>query len=156
MSALMAVALAVPSSAFAQNIGEEGGWQFRTPDDRAVAASIAQLIELQKSGAFRAQGYNGANGSGGVPATAANTNNVFQFIDQSTTTNNCSSTGAVGAPITCGGGGGNTVSGTSQTTSGSTQTSSNDISGNTFTSSNNRTSNNTNVGDTITSSNGSQ
>lgn len=150
------VALAITSAAQAQNIGEEGGWQFQSPNDRAVSASIAQLIELKDAGAFDAQGFPTAGGGGGSMSgsSAANTNNVFQFIDQSVTTNNCSSSGAVGSPISCGGHGGSSISGTSQYSAGNTNSATSEVKDNTFTSTGNTTNNNANVGDTITSTNG--
>jgi hypothetical protein len=148
MLLVSAAALALPTAAYAQNIGEEGGYQFKTPEERIVDLQIEQTRQIQENGGFSMLG--GFGGGGSPLGSAANTNNVFQFIDQSVTTNNCSSSGAVGAPITCGGHGGNTVSGTNQTSTGNTQNASNDIKDNTL---NNNSSNTTNVGETIHSTN---
>jgi hypothetical protein len=133
------VALALPAAA--QNIGEEGGWQFRSAAQTQVLGSNLSLIELQRSGYYD-QFKGGALGAGaggigggagnsttGFAANASLTNNFYQVYNS--TTNNCASSGAVGAPISCGSGAVSS-SGTSLTTSGSTVSTANTVSGNTL------------------------
>jgi hypothetical protein len=144
-----AAALAMPALASAQTLGEEGSFQFRNPAERSVALSIAQTIEAKQGGQFEA-GFGGFGGTGagsGAGGSAANTNNLFQFIDQSQITNNCTSSGGVGSPMSCGGGGSNTVSGTNLTSSGNSNKSDTTLTGNTVTNANNTANNTLNRGD---------
>jgi len=139
-----AIACAVPGVCSAQTLGEEGAWQFRTPAERSVAAGVAALIEARKAEERRREsgggGFasDGTAGGGGASGSAATTNNYFQYVDQSQTTNNCSSSGAVGSPISCGGGS-TSLSGVSQVSSGNTNSSRTEVTGNTITSSGNTT-----------------
>jgi len=142
-------ALALPSAVSAQTLGEEGSFQFRSPAERSVALSIAQTIEAKQGGQFEA-GFGGFGGTGagsGAGGSAANTNNLFQFIDQSQITNNCTSSGAVGSTMSCGGGGTNSVSGTNLTSSGNSNKSDTTLTGNTVTNANNTANNTLNRGD---------
>lgn len=145
-----AFACAVPGVCSAQTLGEEGAWQFRSPAERSVAASVAALIEAREeaerqraNGGFSSGGSGG--GGGGASGTAATTNNYFQYVDQSQTTNNCSSSGGVGSPISCGGGS-TSLSGVSQVSSGNTNSARNELTGNTVTFSGNTTNNTANNG----------
>lgn len=147
-----ALALLAGTAAAAQdrNIGEDSAWRFQTPGDRTARQNGLTLYELNRNGYFDQirQGNLGAlAGAGGLlGATSGNVNNQFTFIDQSTTTNNCSSSGSgVGSTLTCGRGD-NTVSGTSQTSSGNTNTSRTDVTGNTVTNRDNQTQTNVNTG----------
>lgn len=141
--ALMAGAAAAQD----RTIGEDAPWRFGTPNDRAVRQNGLQLFELNKAGYFnQLQAGNPAAvaGAGGLlGGSAANTNNVFQFIDQSVTNNNCSAS-AVGASLTCSGST-NSVS-NNQTSTGNTQDATNTIRDNTVTSRGNQTNTNTGSG----------
>jgi hypothetical protein len=145
--AILACGLASP--AMCQTLGEEGSFQFRTPAERSVALSVAQTIEAKQGGQYEAGfGGFGAGGAGsGAGGSAANTNNLFQFIDQSSITNNCTSSGAVGSTMSCGGGGTNSVSGTNLTSSGNSNKSDTTLTGNTVTNANNTANNTLNRGD---------
>lgn len=139
-----ALALALAASAAAAQdraIGEDSAWRFQSASDRVARQNGLNQFELNKSGYFdqiQAGNLGALAGAGGLlGGSAANTNNVFNFIDQSVTTNNCSAS-AVGASLTCGRGD-NNVTGTTQTSTGNTNTSDNNISGNTVTNRDNQT-----------------
>ncbi|UTC28838.1 hypothetical protein MARCHEWKA_03260 [Brevundimonas phage vB_BpoS-Marchewka] len=145
-----AVALAMAASAaHAQDrsIGEDAPWRFGTASDRAVKQNSLQLFELNKAGYFdQLQAGNPAAvaGAGGLlGGSAANTNNVFQFIDQSVTNNNCTAS-AVGASLSCSGSS-NQVS-NNQTSTGNTQDATTTIRDNTVTNQGNQTNTNTGSG----------
>ena len=135
LSAAVVGLMATTASAQDRSIGEDSAWRFQSASDRAVRQNGLNQYELNRSGYFdqiRAGNLGALAGAGSLlGGSSANTSNVFQFIDQSVTTNNCSAS-AVGASLTCGRGD-NNVSGVNQTFTGNTQTSSTDISGNTVT-----------------------
>lgn len=135
--------LTLSSPTWAQNLGEEKGWGFRSANETQNLNANLQLQKLQKSGYFDQMGRSGAgvggvggvgvgaggSGTTGFAASASLTNNFYQVYNS--TTNNCASTGAVGAPITCGSGA-VTSTGTNLTTSESTVSTANTVSGNTL------------------------
>lgn len=127
-------------------ISEDSPWRFQSPSDRVARQNALNQFELNKAGFFdQLQAGNPAAiaGAGGLlGGSAANTNNVFQFIDQSVTTNNC--TGGVGASVTCGRG--DNVVSNDQTSTGNTQSAETNITGNTVTSTGNQTYTNTGSG----------
>lgn len=128
-------------------IGEDAPWRFQSASDRVARQNSLQLFELNKAGYFdQLQAGNPAAvaGAGGLlGGSAANTNNVFQFIDQSVTTNNCSAS-AVGATLTCSGST-NTVN-NDQTSTGNTQDANTTIRDNDITNTGNQTNTNTGSG----------
>lgn len=138
------------SAAVAQDrtIGEDSAWRFGSANDRAVRQNGLNQFELNKAGYFdqiQAGNLGALAGAGGLlGGSAANTNNVFNFIDQSVTTNNCSAS-AVGASLSCGRGD-NNVSGVNQTSTGNTQDANTTISGNTVTNRDNQSQTNVNTG----------
>ena len=151
-SALLVSLLTFAAPASAQNLGEDRAWQFKSDSRTVTQLNVLNMIQLRENGGYGAMGGSGSPGSGFgglLGSNAANTNNVFQFIDQSRTTINCSASGGVGSPMTCSGNT-NNASGVSQTSSGNTNTAHNDISGNTITSTGNtnNTSNNASVAPT--------
>lgn len=127
--AIALVLAAGAASAQDRSIGEDSAWRFQTASDRAVRQNGLNQFELNKAGYFdqiQAGNLGALAGAGGLlGGSAANTNNVFNFIDQSQTTNNCSAS-AVGASLTCGRGD-NNVSGVNQTSTGNTQDAHNEI-----------------------------
>jgi hypothetical protein len=149
-----AVALALLScgAAAAQDrtIGEDAPWRFQTPGDRSARQNGLTLYELNRNGYFdqiRMGNMGALAGAGGLlGATSGNVNNQFTFIDQSTTTNNCSSAGSgVGSTLTCGRGD-NTVTGVTQDSRGNTNTSTTTVTGNTVTNRDNQNQTNVNTG----------
>lgn len=140
--------MASAATAQDRSIGEDSAWRFQSATDRAVRQNGLNQYELNRAGYFdhiRNGNMGALAGAGGLlGGSSANTNNVFNFIDQSVTTNNCSAS-AVGASLSCGRGD-NNVSGVSQTSTGNNQTATTDISGNTVTNRGNRTTNNVNTG----------
>lgn len=145
---LVATATASQAQDRQNNIGEDAPWRFRSASDRVATQNSLSLFELNKAGYFdQIQSGNMAAlaGAGGLlGSSAGNTNNVFNFVDQSTTTNNCSAT-AVGSTITCGRGD-NTVTDITQTSTGNTNTAETTITGNTLTNQGNQTNVNTGNG----------
>ena len=145
-----AVALAMlAGGAQAQDraIGEDAPWRFQSASDRVARQNSLQLFELNKAGYFdQLQAGNPAAvaGAGGLlGGSAANTNNVFQFIDQSVTNNNCTAS-AVGASLSCSGST-NTVN-NDQTSTGNSQNAETNIRDNTITNTGNQTNTNTGSG----------
>lgn len=140
-SAAAVCLLASAAAAQDRTIGEDSAWRFGTANERAVRQNGLNQFELNKAGYFdqiQAGNLGALAGAGGLlGGSAANTNNVFNFIDQSVTTNNCSAS-AVGASLSCGRGD-NNVSGVNQTSTGNTQDSNTNISGNTVTNRDNQT-----------------
>lgn len=150
LSILAAAAVALMATGAAaqdRSIGEDSPWRFQSPSDRVAKQNALNQFELNKAGYFdQLQAGNPAAiaGAGGLlGGSAANTNNVFQFIDQSVTTNNCSAS-AVGASLTCSGSS-NTVN-NNQTSTGNTQDATNTIRDNTITNTGNQTNTNTGSG----------
>lgn len=152
VGAAVALALGVAGAASAQDrrIGEDSPWRFQDANDRVARQNALQLFELNKSGYFdelKAGNPAAVAGAGGLlGGSASNTNNVFQFIDQSQTTNNCSASG-VGASITCSGST-NTVN-NDQVSTGNTQDATNTIRDNTVTNQGNQTNTNTGSGSQV-------
>lgn len=148
LSAAVVGLMATTAAAQDRSIGEDSAWRFQSASDRAVRQNGLNQYELNRAGYFDQirNGNMGALAGAGslLGGSSANTNNVFNFIDQSVTTNNCSAS-AVGASLTCGRGD-NNVSGVNQTSTGNTQNADTDISGNTVTNRGNRTTNNQNNG----------
>ena len=141
---------AAPALAQDRAIGEDSAFRFMDANSRAVRQNSLSLYELNRNGYFDQirQGNLGAlAGAGGLlGATSGNTANVFQFIDQSTTTNNCSNAGSgVGSTMSCSRGD-NSVSGVNQTSTGNTMSSETNVTGNTVTNRDNQTQTNVNTG----------
>lgn len=131
--ALLAL-VAAPTLAQTAAVGvlDQGGrnvYQFRSAEDRISRLAVAQEQEIRRRGL--AAGSGGSGGAGGSAlASATAINNYFQV----TNTVDCSGTNVVCT------GGANNVSGTTQTTTGSTSSADNVLTGNTVT--NTQTTNN--------------
>lgn len=67
ISAVTALAvLGISSISFANGLGENVAWQFRTPNERAVQIQELELRLLEQGGFFDSFGHsNGSNGGGG-------------------------------------------------------------------------------------------
>ncbi|AXQ68789.1 hypothetical protein HOU00_gp336 [Caulobacter phage CcrPW] len=145
----MLAGVAIAGAACAQAVGEDSTWKFRTPSENVILQQNLDKIDLQKAGYYDklkngAYGLGGGAGAaGGLLGGGASTiSNYYSITNQ--TTNNCSSSGSVGSPISCGSGS-ITSSGVSQSTVGSSLDSNTALTGNTVTS----TGNKTQVGGTI-------
>jgi hypothetical protein len=60
MSGVMIICAAIPP-AFANNYGEDNGWQFETPTDQANMAVVQDMIQKKKGGGYGASNYNTYN-----------------------------------------------------------------------------------------------
>lgn len=135
-------AAALAGAACAQAVGEDSTWKFRNPSENVILQQNLDKIDLQKAGYYDklkngAYGLGGgAGGAGSLLGGGASTiSNYYSITNQ--TTNNCSSSGAVGSPISCGSGS-ITSSGVSQSTVGSSLDSNSTLTGNTVTSTGNK------------------
>ena len=121
----------VSTAAVAQSAGvgvlDQGGrnvYQFRSADDRATRFVQAQDQELRRRGIVPGSPGSGSGGNGSGLASATAINNYFQV----TQTNNCSATG--GSSVTCSGGT-QDIRDVTQTTTGSSNSADNVLTGNT-------------------------
>ena len=114
------------TNAYANGLGEDRPWQFKDANTTASQAINLDLMERKKAGYYDGTGQ-GAGGGGGFGGGSSATNNFYQFVDQSTTVNNCTSNG-VGSPITCGGATNNSTN--AQTTTQSNATADTTVTGN--------------------------
>lgn len=58
VSSLLVVALLAPASAFANNIGENGGWQFQTTTDMVNKAYLENMRQQKANGYYAQPVYN--------------------------------------------------------------------------------------------------
>lgn len=130
MSKLLKIALAasaalsLASVAHANGLNEDGAWQFQSAAQTQVMQSNLVLMEARRLG--NNGSATSAVGSGLASALAVGTYN--QFIDNSTTINQC--TAATGGPVTCSATRGSNSSAATQTNSQSPSTATNNVTGN--------------------------
>lgn len=119
--------LCIAGSALANGLGEDGAWQFQTAAQKEALNLNLQL--MQSHNANPATGAAGTTGTGaGGLASALAVGTLNEFIDQSTTVNQCSA--ASGGTITCTATRGTNTSDATQTNSNSSSSASNTLTGN--------------------------
>jgi len=141
----------------ANNLGEDGAWQFQTPAQVQIQQQNLALVQAHNHPTQAAPTLNGSGfgtgGSGLLFASNQPTNNYTQVVNQ--TTISCSGAGTVCSAS----GGGNTTSVTA-TSTGSTTSNTNNVTGNTVDqnaySNNNGSNNNNPVLTPTTTNNGTQ
>lgn len=128
--ALALAMLAVAGAASANDLGEDGAWQFRNPaQTQTLQNGILLMQENRNHTLGAAASATGTSGTGSLfGASSTGYNNFTQIVNE--TTNNCQASGA-GAVLTCGGGSNSGV--VSQTANQSPVSSSNTLTGNTLT-----------------------
>lgn len=137
----LAMTLAVAGAASANDLGEDGAWQFRSAAQTQALQNNLLLIQENRNHTLGTDAAaTGTTGTGSLfGASSSGYNNFTQIINQ--TTNNCSA-GAAGAVVKCGGGANSGV--VTQTADQSPVSSSNTLTGNTVKDAGNTTTTTTN------------